>query len=426
MPALSPTMTAGNIGTWQKQPGDAINPGDVLVEIETDKAQMDFEFQEEGILAKILKQSGEKDVAVGNPIAVIVEEGTDVEAFKEFTLEDAGGEKKPAAPPKEEKSEASEPPKEAEPTPTPKVEVEQPERTGRLETVLEREGRIPISPLAKQLALEKGIPVKNLKGTGEGGRITKKDVENYKPSAGVAGPAATVAAATSKDIELTSMRKTIATRLKESMNNSPHYYVQSSVSVSKLLKLRQALNSSANGAYKLSVNDFLIKAVAATLIKHPQVNSSYREAEGIIKQYSTADISVAVATPVGLMTPIVQAAHAKGLAAISSEVKELSVKARDGKLKPEQYQGGTFTISNMGMNPAVERFTAVINPPQAGILAVGTVKKVAVPAQDGGVEWDEQIVLSGSFDHRAVDGAVGGEFIKDLKKVIENPLELLL
>lgn len=265
---------------------------------------------------------------------------------------------------------------------------------------MEREGRIAISPLAKQIALEKGIPIKAIKGTGEGGRITKKDVENYKPSAGAAGPSATVAAATSKDIELTSMRKTIATRLKESKNNSPHYYVQSSVSVSKLLKLRQALNASANGAYKLSVNDFLIKAVASALLKVPQVNSSYREAEGIIKQYSTADISVAVATPVGLMTPIVQGAHAKGLAAISSEVKSLSAKARDGKLKPEEYQGGTFTISNMGMNPAVERFTAVINPPQAGILAVGTVKKVAVPAKDGGVEWDEQIVLSGSFDHR--------------------------
>lgn len=222
------------------------------------------------------------------------------------------------------------------------------------------------------------------------------------------------------------MRKTIASRLTESKNTSPHYYVQSSLSVGKLLKLRQALNSSANGAYKLSVNDFLIKAVASALLKVPQVNSSYREADGIIRQYSTADISVAVSTPSGLMTPIVQAAHAKGLATISADVKALSGKAREGKLKPEEYQGGTFTISNLGMNSAVERFTAVINPPQAGILAVGTVKEVAVKGADGGVEWDSQIVVSGSFDHRVVDGAVGGDFMRELKKVVENPLELLL
>lgn len=196
------------------------------------------------------------------------------------------------------------------------------------------------------------------------------------------------------------MRKTIAARLKESKNGAPHYYVQSSISVSKLLKLRQSLNSTANGEYKLSVNDFLIKAVASALIKVPAVNSSWREAEGVIKQHSTADISVAVSTATGLMTPIVAAAHAKGLASISKEVKSLSGKARDGKLKPEEYQGGTFTISNLGMNSAVERFTAIINPPQSGILAVGTVKKVAVQGKDGQLEWDDQMVVSGSFDHR--------------------------
>jgi len=419
MPALSPTMTAGNIGTWQKKPGDAIAPGDVLVEIETDKAQMDFEFQEEGVLAKILKDSGEKDVTVGNPIAVMVEEGGDVAAFADFSVADAGGESKAAPPPKEEAANSSERPSE---TPAPKA-PEQPTSSGKLETVLDREtsGRIAASPLAKKMALEKGIPLKDIKGTGEGGRITKTDVEKYKPSAGAAPTAAS-----STDIPLTAMRKTIASRLTESKNTNPHYYVQSSLSVSKLLKLRQALNSTANGQYKLSVNDFLIKAVAAALLKVPAVNSSWREAEGVIRQFSSADISVAVATPVGLMTPIVHSAHAKGLSAISSEVKTLSGKARDGKLKPEEYQGGTFTISNMGMNPAVERFTAIINPPQSGILAVGTVKKVAVEGKDGGIEWDEQIVVSGSFDHRVVDGAVGGEFMRELKKVVENPLDLLL
>ncbi|RMZ81225.1 hypothetical protein DV737_g2704, partial [Chaetothyriales sp. CBS 132003] len=293
MPALSPTMTAGSIGAWQKAVGDSLNPGDVLVEIETDKAQMDFEFQEEGVLAKILKETGEKEVPVGTPIAVLVEEGGDVSAFESFTLADAGGDKAAA-----------------------------------------------------------------------------------------------------------SMRKTIASRLKESVNDNPHYFVSTTLSVTKLLKLRESLNASSGGAYKLSVNDFLIKACAVALKKVPAVNSSWREIDG-------------------------QNVESIGLAAISSQVKDLGKRARDGKLKPEEYQGGTFTISNMGMNAAVERFTAVINPPQAAILAVGTTRKVAVPVDtdDGTVtEWDDQIVVTGSFDHKVVDGAVGGEWIRELKKVVENPI----
>ena len=269
--------------------------------------------------------------------------------------------------------------------------------------MLEREASgkdgIYASPLAKAYALEKGVSLKGIKGTGGGGVITEKDVKNYKPST----PASSGAAApASVDIPLSAMRKVIAQRLTESKNTNPHYYVQSSISVGKLLKLRQALNTSANGEFKLSINDFIIKAVAAALLRVPQVNSSFLEAEGIIKQYRSADISVAVATPVGLMTPIVQAAHTKGLRAISADVKALAAKARDGKLQPHEYQGGTFTISNMGMNPAVERFTAIINPPQAGILAVGAVRKVPVQAKDGGIEWDDVVVVSGSFDHRFV------------------------
>lgn len=329
------------------------------------------------------------------PIAVLVEDSADVEAFADFTIESAGGESKAPPPPKEEASESSEPPK---PAPTETKSEEPSSSGGRIETVLERDGRIAISPLAKKLALEKGIPIKDIKGTGEGGRITKADVEKAA-SKGVSGTAAS-AAASSTDTPLTSMRKTIATRLTNSKNTNPHYYVSTTLSVGKLLKLRAALNASSKGEYKLSVNDFLIKAVAAALLKVPIVNSSYREDEGVIRTFHTADISVAVATPVGLMTPIVKNANAKGLASISQEVKSLSGKARDGKLKPEEYQGGTFTISNMGMNPAVERFTAIINPPQAGILAVGTVRKVAVEGRDGGIEWDEQIVVTGSFDHR--------------------------
>jgi len=249
----------------------------------------------------------------------------------------------------------------------------------------------------------------------------------------VAAAAGASGAPTYEDTPASSMRKTIATRLKESMNQNPHYFVASTVSVSKLLKLRQALNNTSDGKYKLSVNDFLVKAIAAAALKVPTVNSSWREEGGqvVIRKHNVVDVSVAVATPVGLMTPIVKNVTSLGLQTVSSQIKDLGKRARDGKLKPEEYQGGTITISNMGMNDAIDRFTAVINPPQAAIIAVGTTKKVATPAaetEDGtvGVEWDDQIVLTGSFDHKVVDGAVGGEFMKELKKVIENPLELML
>ncbi|KAL9610788.1 MAG: hypothetical protein Q9167_004520 [Letrouitia subvulpina] len=442
MPALSPTMTSGNIGGWQKKVGDSIAPGDVLVEIETDKAQMDFEFQEEGVLAKILKDSGEKDVAVGNPIAVMVEEGEDVAPFESFTLEDAGGEKAPEKKgDSEEAAESSEPPdtgsktspstlSKDESNSPPAPEPQESDSTGgRLQTSLDREPNA--SPSAKAIALERGVPIKDVKGTGPGGRITKSDVEKYKPAVSAAPAAATSAAPTYEDIPASSMRKTIASRLQQSMNQNPHYFVAATISVSKLLKLRQALNSSADGKYKLSVNDFLIKACAVACKKVPAVNSSWREVNGqvVIRQHNTVDISVAVATPIGLMTPIVKGVEAVGLQSISSQVKDLGKRARDGKLKPEEYQGGTFTISNMGMNDAIDRFTAVINPPQAGILAVGTTKKVAVlqsSEEDKGVEWDDQVVVTGSFDHKVVDGAVGGEWIREFKKVVENPLDMLL
>ncbi len=366
----------------------------------------------------------------------MVEEGTDVEPFSSFTLEDAGGEKSPPPPPKEEAADASEPPgtgsstappQSSEPPKEDKPVVKESESTGgRLQTVLEREPAI--SPYIKALALEKGVPIKQVKGTGPNGKITKEDIENYKvPSQPSSGTAA--AGPSYEDIPTTAMRRTIAARLTESMKQNPHYFVSSSVSVTKLLKLRQALNASADGKYRLTVNDFLIKACAVACRKVPVVNSSWREELGVIRQFKSVDISVAVATPTGLMTPIVRGVESLGLESISAQVKELGKRAKESKLKPEEYQGGTFTISNMGMNPAVERFTAVINPPQAAILAVGTTKKVAVPSTSGdgaNVEWDDQIVVTGSFDHKVVDGAVGGEWIREFKKVVENPLELLL
>ena len=372
------------------------------------------------------------------PIAVMVEEGEDVSAFSEFSVEDAGGDKaKPASDSKQEAAEASEPPqKDSSTAPTPEPSqpqaVESTSTGGRLELALDREPQA--APAAKKLALEKGIAITSVKGTGPGGRITVKDVEKAKPAAAAPAAGGAVSGApTYEDIPASSMRKTIASRLQQSMNQNPHYFVSSSISVTKLLKLRQALNASADGKYKLSVNDFLVKACAIAARAVPAANSSWREDGGqvVIRQHNVVDVSVAVATPVGLMTPIVKNVNGLGLQSISSQIKDLGKRARDGKLKPEEYQGGTFTISNMGMNDAVERFTAVINPPQAAILAVGTTKKVPIPGPEGEdgnptVEWDDQIVVTGSFDHKVVDGAVGGEFIKALKKAVENPLEMLL
>ena len=336
----------------------------------------------------------------------MVEEGEDVSAFESFTLEDAGGEKAPPKEaPKEEAAESTEAPDSGSGTapPAPKKEsapaAQESDSTGdRLETSLDRYRKAPKASAA---------------------------------SAAPAGAPAAAGAPTYEDVPASSMRKTIATRLKDSMNQNPHYFVSTTLSVTKLLKLRESLNASSNGAYKLSVNDFLIKACAVACKKVPAVNSSWREVDGqtVIREHKVVDVSVAVATPVGLMTPIVKNADSIGLTQISSQVKDLGKRARDGKLKPEEYQGGTFTISNMGMNAAVERFTAVINPPQAAILAVGTTRKVAIPldTEEGTVtEWDDQIIVTGSFDHKVVDGAVGGEWIRELKKVIENPLEMML
>ncbi|KAI1452502.1 Dihydrolipoyllysine-residue acetyltransferase [Annulohypoxylon moriforme] len=419
MPALSPTMTAGNIGAWQKKVGDTIAPGEVLVEIETDKAQMDFEFQEEGVIAKILKDAGEKDVPVGNPIAVLVEEGTDVSAFGSFSLADAGGDAAPASSKEEKKADTPSDSAPA-PAPTPAPEPEQYSSGGRLQTALDREPNI--TPAAKRLAKEKGINVSGLSGSGPGGKITEDDVKKASATAGSsASPAASF-----EDTPLSNMRKTIARRLQESVNQNPHFFVTSQLSVTKLLKLRQALNNASEGKYKLSVNDFLIKAIAVASKKVPAANSSWNGDS--IRQFNNVDVSVAVATPNGLITPIVTGVEGRGLESISSKVKELAKKARENKLKPEEFQGGTISISNMGMNAAVDNFTAVINPPQAAILAVGTTKKVAIPGGEDGtsIEWDDQIAVTASFDHKVVDGAVGAEWIKEFKKVVENPLELLL
>jgi pyruvate dehydrogenase E2 component (dihydrolipoamide acetyltransferase) len=368
----------------------------------------------------------------------LIEEGGDASAFENFSIDDAGGDKKADKPSKEgDASEASEPPNTGSKTAPPAKEESAPQAIEsdssgkRMETSLDRQPSV--SPSVKKLALEKGVPLSSIKGSGPGGKITKEDIEKYKPAGGAPSAGATGGAPTYEDTPATSMRKVIASRLTQSMQQNPHYFVASSISVSKLLKLREALNVSSEGKYKLSVNDFLVKAISVAARKVPAANSSWREENGevIIRQHNVVDVSVAVATPVGLMTPIVKNVAGLGLQSISSTIKDLGKRARDGKLKPEEYQGGTITISNMGMNSAIDRFTAVINPPQATIVAIGTTQKVAVPGEpteDGtpSVEWDDQIVITASFDHKVVDGAVGGEFMKELKKVVENPLELML
>lgn len=421
MPALSPTMTQGNIAAWSKKVGDKLLPGEPIAEIETDKATMDFEFQEDGYLAKILLEAGAQDIPVGKPIAVYVEDADSVPAFENFTAEDAGdsGASAPPAAKEEQKDDTSkDEPKES------KSESPKPSSPSSLSK--KPVNRILASPLAKTIALDKGISLKNIKGSGPNGRIVAKDLENATPTPSAG--AGTAPGPTYKDTPLTNMRKTIAKRLTQSTQECPSYIVSSEISVSKLLKLRQSLNASAEDRYRLSINDLLIKAIALASLRVPEVNSAWLGDQGIIRTYKAVDVSVAVATPTGLITPIVKDADTKGLAAISKEIKALGKKAKEGKLSPEEYQGGTITISNLGMNHAVNSFTSIINPPQCAIVAIGTVTKKAVPSEvnEQGFVFDDVITIVGSFDHKVVDGALGGEWIKALKKIVENPLEMLV
>ncbi|RUS24037.1 2-oxoacid dehydrogenases acyltransferase-domain-containing protein [Jimgerdemannia flammicorona] len=360
MPALSPTMTQGNIGTWQKKVGDSIAPGDVLVEIETDKALMDFECQDEGYIAKILVESGTKDVSIGSvgisfgvvqmflgvatttlhPIVVFVDEQSDVAAFADFTVNDAGVGAAPAAP-----AAAKEEPKAEDPKAQPSEKKPEANQAASAPATASSD-RVKASPVAKKVANERGISLDQITATGPGGRILKSDVESFTPSAAkpqpvaaAAGskPAAAPAVGAYTDIPLSNMRKTIASRLSESNQIIPHYYLTVEVEMDKILKLREVLNKSSNDKYKLSVNDFVIKASALALKQVPEANSAWQGE--FIRQYNNADVCVAVTTPAGLITPIVGAAEQKGLATISNQVKNLATRARDGKLLPHEYQG---------------------------------------------------------------------------------------
>ena len=446
MPALSPTMTQGNLAVWTKKEGDQLAPGEVIAEIETDKAQMDFEFQEDGYLAKILVPEGTKDIPVNKPIAVYVEDKNDVPAFKDFKLEDSGSDVKASTktqPVEAQGENGQQAP--AEKTKTSTVESNK-------SKVSAPQGRIFASPVAKTIALEKGISLNDVQGTGPRGRITKADIESYleksskqaSVTSGVSAASPAAASATSsasagsapspsstasyEDVPISTMRSIIGERLLQSTQGIPSYIVSSKISVSKLLKLRQSLNATANDKFKLSINDLLVKAITVAAKRVPDANAYWLPNENVIRKFKNVDVSVAVATPTGLLTPIVKNCEAKGLSQISNEIKELVKRARINKLAPEEFQGGTICISNMGMNNAVNMFTSIINPPQSTILAIATVERVAVEdaAAENGFSFDNQVTITGTFDHRTIDGAKGAEFMKELKTVVENPLEMLL
>ncbi|OAX44735.1 dihydrolipoamide acetyltransferase [Rhizopogon vinicolor AM-OR11-026] len=425
MPAMSPTMTEGGIASWKKAEGETFSAGDVLLEIETDKATIDVEAQDDGILAKIIAQDGSKNVAVGSLIAILAEEGDDLSGAAQMASEAASA----PPPPKEEKT--PQPPKAEEaPKPAPSQA-----RSQESKPELAKGERIFASPIAKKIALERGIPLAQLKGTGPEGRIIREDVEKYQPPTAAAsattaasslGPTASLPEYT--DTPVSNMRRVIGSRLTQSKQELPHYYLTVEINMDKVMKLREVFNKTLgekDKAAKLSVNDFILKAVACALNDVPEANSAWLGE--VIRQYKKADISLAVATPTGLITPIVKDVGSKGLATISSEAKALAKKARDGKLAPQDYQGGTFTVSNLGMFD-IDHFTAIINPPQSCILAVGSTKPTIVPApeEERGFKTVNMMKVTLSSDHRTVDGAVGARWMTAFKGYLENPLTFML
>ncbi|KAF8642312.1 hypothetical protein AX16_009582 [Volvariella volvacea WC 439] len=420
MPAMSPTMTEGGIASWKKKEGESFSAGDVLLEIETDKATIDVEAQDDGILAKIIANDGSKNVKVGSVIAVIGEEGDDLSGASQLAEK---LQSEPTATKAEEPTPAKGP-EPAAPSPPPSKPSPTPEAKE-----LPAGPRIFASPIAKKLALERGIPLAQIKGSGPDGRIILKDVENYKPTTAPAVQAVEAApSADYIDTPISNMRRTIGTRLSQSKQELPHYYVTVDVNMDKVLKLREVFNktlSEKDKDAKLSVNDFIVKATACALADVPEANSAWLGE--VIRTYKKADISVAVATPTGLITPIVRDVGSKGLATISSETKALAKKARDGKLAPNDYQGGTFTISNLGMY-GVSHFTAIINPPQSCILAVGATQPTLVPApeEEKGFKTVQVMKVTLSSDHRTVDGAVAARWLQAFKGYLENPLTFML
>jgi pyruvate dehydrogenase E2 component (dihydrolipoamide acetyltransferase) len=432
MPALSPTMTEGNVTKWLKKEGDEVHSGDVLAEIETDKATMEFEAVDDGRLGKILVPEGAEGIKVNQPIAVLLGEGEDPAALERLA-------EKPAAPAAATSTAvAAEPRTAAQPSAT----QPSPARGGN------GKGRVFASPLARRMAQQAGLDLAAITGSGPQGRIVKADIEAAlsaeRPAAVPAGPMAQpqvappaipapVPALSKERVlalagnppyterPLTAMRRVIARRLTESKQTVPHFYLTIDCEIDELLKFRAELNGKSD-AYRISVNDFVIRATALALRQVPAANASWSD-EAILL-WDTVDIAVAVALEDGLITPIVKNADRKGLAAIANDTKDLAARARAGKLKLEEFQGGTFSISNLGMF-GVRDFAAVINPPHGGILAVGVGDQRPV-VKNGALTIATVMSCTLSCDHRAVDGAVGAQFLAAFKKLVEDPLTMLL
>lgn len=407
-------MEKGNLAKWHKEVGDEVAPGDILAEVETDKASVDFEMQEDGYVAKLLVEEGAQDIALGELVAILVENEEDIAAFKDYTGEDDSGASdapaEPAAPAQTPEPAQAPPQPAATPAPTP---VATPAQTSSGDRVI-------ASPYARKLAGEDGIDLSSVQGTGPGGRIVAADLDGASQAQTLVSSAPATEAF--EDIPLTQMRKVIASRLSESKDTIPHYYVSIESEVDNLLELRAKLNS--HSETKISVNDFIIKASALASLKVPQTNSSWQG--DFIRQYTNVDTSVAVSTDKGLITPIIRSANLKGLETISSEMKDLAGRARENKLKLDEFQGGTFSVSNLGMF-GVSHFAAIVNPPQACILAVGGSQQRVLPGEgENQYRTANVLTVTLSSDHRVVDGAEAAVWGQHFKKYIENPELMLL
>ena len=404
MPRLSDTMTEGKIVAWNKKVGDKIKPGDVLAEVETDKATMELESYNEGVLLHIGVESGNA-VVVDGILAIVGNAGEDFASLLAET-----------STPKTETSPATE-------TNT-NASVSTDSAASASPVVSNGDDRVKASPLAKKIAADKGIDLSQLAGSGDGGRVIKKDVDQYNPGVSTASATVSVPVVSGQeghtDIQLTQMRKTIARRLSESMFNAPHFYLTMEMNMDKAMEARNAINEVS--PVKVSFNDMIIKACAAALRQHPDVNSSWMN--DFIRRHHHIHIGSAVAMPDGLIVPVIKFADQKSLSQIAAETKSLYTKAKDKKLQPAEFSGNTFTISNLGMMD-IEEFTAIINPPDSCILAVGRIKEVVVK-KGSGFDVTNVMKVTLSCDHRSVDGAVAASFLQTLKKYIENPVTMLV
>jgi pyruvate dehydrogenase E2 component (dihydrolipoamide acetyltransferase) len=436
MPKLSEAMESGKIIKWLKKEGDRINGGDILVEVETDKADVEMEAFGAGVLRKILVPAGES-APIGALIGVIAEPGDDIAAVVAAAPAGAAGAgsaapKAAPAAPQPRPTPATPAPTPAGPAPTPAAPVARPAAvvSAPAPTLAglgqgAQAGRVRASPLAKKIAAQSGVDLRLIQGSGPGGRIIRRDVEAAGSGAAVAMPAAARPAAVSgaefEDVPLTQIRAAIARRMPLSKGPVPHFYVSSEVAMDRAWELREELNA-LEGQPKISVNDFVIRACALALLKHPGVNASLQS--DAIRVYHRAHIGVAVALDDGLITPVLRDCHAKPLAQIAVEARDLVERARNRKLRAQELSGATFSISNLGMFDVAE-FSAIINPPEGAILAVGSVRRVPV-VDDAGLGVGRRMMLTISCDHRVMDGAMGARFLQDVKRLLEEPLRLLV